>query len=600
MNKRDKVFSKDPQKAFSFLQTALAVKSSENVPMETISNSLDLSCDTEVESSTPLIHVTEAPSSRQIVVDISAAAIDTVFTGHISDQPKIRDRVLKKSLRVVYIPASTTSQMTLVETQIIGSDCLEMLEEMRALLNVENITMSTPFKAPSISDTTCSGHEIRSTAIAVTQESKGRESSSTGPVDTHSDSLKLPDTNEIIEECVQKSNEPALEYWRQKKGPRLFMPADSAHYPQNELSSWLLGSPCYGNAFFAFVEPTEMKDSTTDTLMQLIASFTPLGLLLSSTTINPVLHMPIDYVPENFQKLGLRSPNAVLSEILSKRVGSGAGLKVTHSSVVIEPGSHDCELGEGGAIPVKSIHTFSATASLDSSVYGFDGIQRTYTSSLRQSKSEATQAVNLQILSSYQSRCDEFMDRIHILFFDEKDPTKFYLIHPGIGKVSVQDSFCSSMLLKCHIKYTGNMKRLLTTEYFCDIDCLVGVGNLNGSLERAILRDDIDSTTLPVIVQEVNLPLWHLTKLLSSTAIPSTMISSMDEILDHALRNQITFELTTTIVSRAEKKQHDPLRDVKDAASVRLFTKPLSRQRHDGKHFALLSNHLLQYKSHNL
>ena len=47
--------------------------------------------------------------------------------------------------------------------------------------------------------------------------------------------------------------------------------------PRNEVCTWLLGAPCYGNAFFAFVEPTEMNDVSTRTLMQVIAG-APLSL----------------------------------------------------------------------------------------------------------------------------------------------------------------------------------------------------------------------------------------------------------------------------------------------------------------------------------
>ena len=51
---------------------------------------------------------------------------------------------------LIALPALPDSGLLLMDTEIFGRNCLEMLEEIRKLLDTDSITMSAPFKTPAI------------------------------------------------------------------------------------------------------------------------------------------------------------------------------------------------------------------------------------------------------------------------------------------------------------------------------------------------------------------------------------------------------------------------------------------------------------------
>ena len=385
-------------------------------------------------------------------------------------------------VKVVFIPSTVASsssssssfspssssgslpRIVITETELVEGNCLEMMEEMRRLIRTDNLTMSTPYKfldriykhrsEQSISaddDKLLKADTYEMAAVKIdgailfgvknldvksSTDSLATQYSNMNITDTNGDEIDVgsqasasPTSNvnatESINEQVNTSV-PIQERWRQKKGPRFFLPADPIGLAKNELVSWIVGSPCYGDAFFAFVEPTETCDVEADQLLNLIASFTPLGLL---STESPLFVIPKEYSAENFNRLGLHSPMAVLSELMAKRTNvSGTPCKPEISFVqnIIGPFKADKsgkqELGEGEYTLLRPIETFTATIQLPPMIkldsdqsYDQSYSDSVFSSGQRPTKQDAQQAVVLKYLADIQEKCNIFLDNIHIL-----------------------------------------------------------------------------------------------------------------------------------------------------------------------------------------
>ena len=99
--------------------------------------------------------------------------------------------------------------------------------------------------------------------------------------------------------------------WFSKRGPRIFLPTTQATpYPYssysssvsrlNPIASWLLGIPCYGEAIFAYLEPSEKVDFTVQDFFSLLATFTPLGIMHSPQNNCSVVDKDAGDVVRNF------------------------------------------------------------------------------------------------------------------------------------------------------------------------------------------------------------------------------------------------------------------------------------------------------------
>ena len=141
-----------------------------------------------------------------------------------------------------------------------------------------------------------------------------------------------------------------------------------------------------------------------------------------------------------------------------------------------------------------------------------------------------------------------------------------------------------------------------------DVCYFVGLGYLSDQLERALLRVDTASVPTTIRVGGVRVPLWHSNCYVNSNSIPASMIPSIGDIVSTAMDVDVTLavrmspvsplwsllydpvkyfsnlsQVTANIIEISERRSYDPLRDVKIAASVQIFTHPLSKQRHEGK-----------------
>ena len=347
-----------------------------------------------------------------------------------------------KFLKVVYIPSKVpspsssdvSSRIVITETEIAKGHCLETLEEIRRLLRADNVTMSAPFKPmKSASQSSVDSLISQYSKMNVSEISEGH---TRGAHVSSSDDGQGRDIKGEDEEPVNTSSSstPTPELWRQKKGPRFFLSADPTDLAKNELVSWIIGSPCYGDAVFAFLEPTEACDVSIEHVLNILTTYTPIGLM---STQSPIFSIPSKYFADNFETLGLHTPMTVLSEIMSKRANINGTVykpEITYTTKVIEPNksveSGKQELGEDEYTLLRPIQSFIASCKLPpASIFGSSekGEHIICTSDERPNKQEASQALALQVLNIMQQNCNEFFNKIHILKI--KEDGKYVLYH---------------------------------------------------------------------------------------------------------------------------------------------------------------------------
>ena len=589
-------------------------------------------------------------------------------------------------LRVVFIPSKVptfsscaseaSSQIVITETEVARGNCLQTMEEMRRILRTNNMTMSSPYKLMtprtqqprknqqrSLSSVDVKSHkfeETHSSAVKssidslATQYSEIKLSDESGVEATssssntnehnsngngHNDSVK-EETNDNIGGDISSST-PMVESWRQKKGPRFFLPADPTGLTKNELVSWITGSPCYGDAIFAFLEPTEIRDVNTEHLLNLIASFTPIGLLSSES---PIFSIPTHYSTENFERMGLHAPMAVLSEIISKRTslnGIVCKPEIQYTQKNIEPFesyiSGKEELGEGEYTLLRPIQTFRASIRLPSmATLDFNQIDCIYNSDDRPNKQDATQAAALMALDIIQQNCDDILNKIHVLMKNEEDEATL-LHYPYRSKIDMDDHTSNSLkevprcfLADITISYVvsngyeydipitseevdydteseygdGDIlqpnlsifeiptknEKILGADAI-DIECndiLVGIGNLPLGIEMGLLSVP-EEPPLKVAVGPIQIPPWwrvttqheKSSTSLQQTIVPAKSLSSLSDILSSAQVVDVTLKAVLRVVEKKSPEHHfDSLSDMKREASVRIFEIPLSLQRY--------------------
>lgn len=308
MNNLDAAKIKSPQTGFDALAASL------------------LSPDNLMEDSTAYFKVQKQPNEKMLVKPEFPSAEERAR--NVEPRPCTFTSGSRSAIRAVFLPASprlrSDSSSSLSNTSPLPnssqflqrlylmadfeltwygkSNCLKVLGAMSEVLKTDNVTFSAPYKYNYKTSAQLSNIDLSPNLYGVS--SNGNINITLNlvtPVTVDSMKEQQLETSTDLEkggDAAQTSTTahagPAQEPWRMKHGPRFFMPATAnpLSLELNEIVSWITGFPCYGDAIFAFVEPTEMQDVNYKDLLSLMAAYTPVGLMFADLPVIPAVIPP--------------------------------------------------------------------------------------------------------------------------------------------------------------------------------------------------------------------------------------------------------------------------------------------------------------------